>query len=148
MDQHDDDDRPTIIDFFPLSPYRNPPAIERILQLLWMLQNNCEQQLWIDHNHEECEHCPCVFCEHTGGLLYNVRAAVALLEGAVRFFPAMDRRWAALARESGDDERAAELEARADDRERDAGPATEGITTSDAPVIVVLNALREQAGMV
>ena len=134
--------------FFALSPWKNPPAVEAILSLVWQLEDACQQQAWQDHWHKDQEHCPCLFCEHTNGLWYNLRCVESALEAAVHMFPAQYRRWAALARDSGTEQdlkRAAEMEARADELERKAGAGTAAIPTHDPPMAIVLNAMRKQA---
>jgi hypothetical protein len=132
-----------ISDFFAKSSFGNPPAVERILELIWQLQDACEEQTWRDHWHEEEPNCPCIFCEHTNGLWYNLRSAEAVFEGQVRQFPNLLRRYAHRARESGDEQRAAELEARAAEKEANAGPVTTPPISEHAPHIVLLNQLRD-----
>jgi hypothetical protein len=133
----------TVPEFFPLSPSRNPICSELVLQLLWQLADVCEEHLWNQHFHPEEHNCPCIFCSHIGGLLYNVRMAESALESAVHVFPAMLRRMADRARESGDEQRAAELEAKAAEKEANAGPIPTPPLPEVPPHVVLLNQLRD-----
>jgi hypothetical protein len=135
----------TVPEFFALSPWHNPPAVETILTLLWPLIDACEEQVWRAHWHEEMEVCPCIYCEHVAGLLYNIRQSEAALDCAVRHFPALLRRQAERAREAGDEERAREHEQRAADKERNAEAVPTPQATEWAPAVVLLQALKAKA---